>query len=89
MLLLSCSLLQLVPLARVKKMMKEVPDVKIVAADASWLVARATVSVLTAAGRPCAACAAAHTFHHTSKQAAALFCCPQSTHVVLMPTGSH
>lgn len=45
------SVLQLVPLARVKKMMKEVQDVKIVAADASWLVARATVSALTAVGR--------------------------------------
>lgn len=36
--------LQLLPLARVKKMMKEAEDVKTVATDASWAVARATVS---------------------------------------------
>jgi hypothetical protein len=35
---------QLLPLARIKKMMKDVQDVKIVAADASWAVARAAVS---------------------------------------------
>lgn len=32
----------LLPLARIKKMMKEGDDVKIVSADASWAVARAT-----------------------------------------------
>jgi hypothetical protein len=36
--------LQLLPLARIKKMMKEAEDVKTVATDASWAVARATVS---------------------------------------------
>lgn len=41
--------LQLLPLARVKKMMKEAEDVKTVATDASWAVARATVSC----GRRC------------------------------------
>lgn len=38
------SVLQLLPLARIKKMMKEAQDVKIVSAEASWAVARATVS---------------------------------------------
>lgn len=43
---LPSSRLQLLPLARVRKMMKEAPDVKIVSAEASWAVARATVSVV-------------------------------------------
>lgn len=36
--------MQLLPLARIKKMMKDVQDVKMIAADASWAVARAAVS---------------------------------------------
>lgn len=62
--LLRC--LQVVPLARVKKMMKETQDVKIIAADASWLVARATVSP-----QPLQV-ASAHTYYVSRSQGAYL-----------------
>ena len=45
MVLMMCSGWQVLPLMRVKKLMKEEADVKAVAGDASYAAARATVSV--------------------------------------------